>query len=412
MSKWMARQSQPSNQGSNGAATGADKPLIAIRARGNNKKPIERVVPRGKAPIFVRMAMQWGYILRVRTRWAGDTDMREYFGNRAIDDLAKLGITRKDIQDFALVDHIEIELFEGEPAEGDLKPIVEAAAEIPWEYLFSAATRNVGRFQSLLITRCLSNGSKVKPTAPRQVLFVESAPGRIDEKYGFEDEEKRISAAVNVREGKGLQFARTEPYTKLKQLIEARDWEAIHVTGVDTHQAAWLISDFYDAVAKVARREEVIDKNDHLLDGMIIRGDRDSELPVRYDEVAELLLASKRPKHRNRPYPNVITLNLYYSGARTARELVKRGAYAALGFLDEIDDEFAERFFQAFYWAWCHDEKLIPAAFLDAWLEMDSDRMHGTAIVIWLGRSMVSEANAAPKSITRKSAAKRRTGAR
>jgi hypothetical protein len=408
----MARQSRRSNQSGNSAAIPADAPLIAIRAHDDNKKLIEQVVKRSVGPAILRMAMQWGYILRVRTRWAGDTDMREYFGSRAIEDLAKLGIELPKIQQFALVKHIEIELYEGKPVEADLDRIVEAAAEIPWEYLFSAATRNVGRFQSLLITRCFSNGSDVKPTAPRRVLFVESAPGRIDEKYGFDDEEKRISAAMNIREDRGLVFARTEPYSKLKAMVEAKDWETIHVTGVDTHQAAWLIPDFYDAVAKVARRDEVIDKNDRLLDGMIIRGDTDSELPVRYDELAELLLASKHPKGRKRPYPYVITLNLYYSGARTARELVKRGAYAALGFLDEIDDEFAERFFQAFYWAWCHDKKLIPDAFLDAWSEMDSDRMHGTAIVIWLGRSMVSEAHAPRNSTARKSATKKRIGVR
>jgi hypothetical protein len=116
---------------------------------------------------------------------------------------------------------------------------------------------------------------------------------------------------------------------------------------------------------------------------MILRGDHDSELPVRYDELANLLLASKKE------HPGVVSLNLYYSGARTARELVKRGVYAALGFLDEIDDEFAELFFQAFYWAWCQADKSIPDAFLDAWSVMDGDRMHGTSIVIWLGRSIL-----------------------
>jgi hypothetical protein len=40
-------------------------------------------------------------------------------------------------------------------------------------------------------------------------------------------------------------------------------------------------------------------------------------------------------------------LNLFYSGAHTAREMVAKGAYAALGFLDEIDDELCELFFQA-----------------------------------------------------------------
>lgn len=407
----MARQSRRSTQGKSSAVE-ADRPLIAIRAHDDNQKPITHVVTCDLGAAIVRMAMRWGYILRVRTRWAGDTDMREYFGERAVEDFAKLGLPRKLVQDFALVRHIEIELFKWDRTDEELDRISNAAAEVPWEYLFSAATRNVGRFQSLLITRCFSNQTKVRPAAPRRVLFVESAPGRIDAKYGFDDEETRISAAMNLREDKGLVFARTEPYSKLKAMVEAKPWQAIHVTGVDTHQAAWLIPDFYDAVAKVARKDEVIDKKDKLLDGMIIRGDTDSELPIRYDELADLLLPPPSKKRPKPPRPDVITLNLYYSGARTARELVGRGVYAALGFLDEIDDEFAERFFQAFYWAWCHDGKSIPEAFLDAWSEMDSDRMHGTAIVIWLGRSMVSDTGTPRKPVTRKSVAKRRTGAR
>jgi hypothetical protein len=84
---------------------------------------------------------------------------------------------------------------------------------------------------------------------------------------------------------------------------------------------------------------------------------------------------------------------------------VKRGVYAALGFLDEINDEFAELFFQAFYWAWCHGDKSIPEAFLEAWSKMDTDRMHGTSIVIWLGRSMVAQ----PRTSTRRPAPARAT---
>jgi hypothetical protein len=90
-------------------------------------------------------------------------------------------------------------------------------------------------------------------------------------------------------------------------------------------------------------------------------------------------------------------LNLFYSGAHTARELVAKGAYAALGFLDEIDDELCERFFQAFYWAWCRpqDESnplTIPEAFQAAWEKMpSSDRLHGTSIVIWMGRSIFDQ---------------------
>ena len=68
-------------------------------------------------------------------------------------------------------------------------------------------------------------------------------------------------------------------------------------------------------------------------------------MPVNYVELAEVLVDPADP-------PSVVTLNLYHSGARMARELVVRGAFAALGFLDEVDDDAAELFFQAFYSRW------------------------------------------------------------
>jgi hypothetical protein len=371
----MATRTRPSRKA---GAPHADGPLIAIRALDDNKKPIEAFVRAKAARTIARMAMQWGYILRVRTRWAADADMRDNFADKAIDDLEELGIADKDIQQFASVKHIEVELNEAALMATDGTPVLDAASEIPWEYLLSSATQKKGRFESLLVTRCLANDSKEARTKPKDVLFVESAPGRIGQIYNFTDEETRLSAAMKLKEKHGLEVARTEPFSKLQDTLRKKAWKVVHVTGVDTHQAAWLIEDFYSAVA---RRDDVIDKSDRLHDGMILRGDHDSELPVRYDELADLLLGSKER-------PGVITLNLYYSGARTARELVKRGVYATLGFLDEIDDGFAELFFQGFYWAWCHDDKSISDAFLDAWSAMDGDRMHGTSIVIWLGRSV------------------------
>jgi len=374
----MATRSPPSRTA---GAPRADERLIAIRAQGEDKEPIEEFVLAKAGPIIVRMAMQWGYILRVRTRWAADEDMRDNFREKAINDFKDLGIEPDAIQRFASVKHIEVQLYDsGLKTEDGTALLLDVASEIPWEYLLSAATQKAGRFESLLVTRCLANESDVARAKPSNFLFVESAPGRIEQIYYFEDEETRLSAAVKLKENHGLTFSRTEPFAKLLGKIRDTDWKAMHVTGVDTHQAAWLIEDFYSGVKK---KGEVIDKTDRLQDGMVLRGDQDRELPVRYDKLADLLLQSKKKQ------PGVISLNLYYSGARTARELVKRGVYAAVGFLDEIDDEFAELFFQAFYWAWCHDNQSIPDAFLDAWSAMDGDRMHGTSIVIWLGRSML-----------------------
>ncbi|MBP2428846.1 hypothetical protein [Bradyrhizobium elkanii] len=108
----------------------------------------------------------------------------------------------------------------------------------------------------------------------------------------------------------------------------------------------------------------------------------------------------------------IVTLNLYYSGARIGRELVKSGAHVALGFLDEIDDEVAETFFQKFYWTWCHPEKgtnlSIPDAFLSAWKEVsEKNSLHGTSIVIWMGRSVFEMNSLAERRPSRVTTSKR-----
>ena len=175
---------------------------------------------------------------------------------------------------------------------------------------------------------------------------------------------------------------------ELGKRIRGGKWEAIHVTGVDTHQVTRYIPGFYDEVeeGQPAIWKKIADQSGRVRDGMILRDRETPELPVNYEELAEVLVDPDAP-------PSVVTLNLYHSGARTARELVVRGAFAALGFLDEVDDDAAELFFQAFYsrWGGSSDTMTIPAAFLDAWQEMDFDSIHGTAIVIWLGHSVFEQ---------------------
>lgn len=393
----------PPPPGSGNDGPPARRPLVTIRAHEGGEEPLTHVVMTSSGPAILNIARRWPYILRVRSRWAGDPEMRDYFAEQASNDLTKLGVSAADMPKFALASHIEVEVHELKAGKADTDRLMEAASEIPWEYLLTSATRNAGRFNPLLVTRCFSNGVDVNSIPPRQVLFVESAPGRIDQEYEFDGEETRIRAAVNNK----MTIAPTLPLGKLKEKVASSNWEAIHVTGVDTHQAAWLIDGFYDVFEKTKPDEkpktDVIDDSDVLHDGMILRGDTESEVPVRYDHLPAILLGSKKK-------PQVITLNLYYSGARTARELVRKGAHAAIGFLDEIDDEFAEQFFQAFYWAWCHDSAAIQSAFLDAWKSMDGDRMHGTGIVIWLGSSMIGFKASQKKNATKRTA-KKRSGA-
>ena len=149
------------------------------------------------------------------------------------------------------------------------------------------------------------------------------------------DEEKRHPCSGQchgARARAAWSMARTLPLSKLKEMAGSRNWDAIHVSGVDTHHAAWLVDGFYDDFETT----EVIDDSDHLHDGMILRGDDPERIacPLRS--------------------PGSHSARLQGSGRRSlrsiciiqargpSRELVRNGAHAALGFLDEIDDEFAE----------------------------------------------------------------------
>jgi len=384
--------------------------LVTIRASIRWPRLIEgHVLP--SAPLG-RLAEEWTYLLRSRARWVDHDDVRPKIRERALDDLEQLGCTRSFIRQLATTQHVEVELHKPSRNDADGRAAFEAAASFPWEYLISCATRGAGRFHPILITRLIRNGVRpVIPPPPSRVLFVESAPGRLYDEYDFESERKRIAAAVRARveimpDGERrepvhftpspesgadnaptrvIRFALTETERTLYNTVRSEPWEAIHVSGFDTHQAASVVPDFYEAIEEKKLVWKQITESERVADGMILREQNISELPVRYDQLANILVNKRRP-------PSLVTLNLYHSGARIARELVVQGANAAIGFLDEIDEELAELFFQAFYWAWCRPggTSLIPHAFVEAWrhLHGHGDRLHGTAIVLWMGTSV------------------------
>ena len=345
---------------------------------------------------IARIANEWTYILRSRSRWSDADDVRQLYRNRALDDLARLGVNRAFVKKMVAYQHVEVELHPWDPTDAEANRIHEAAAELPWEYLLSAGTRGVGRYRPLIITRLFRNTAPaIVPPRPSLILFVESAPGRTADTYQFKSERRRIRAAVGADTetaaaiGRRMEISATENVTRLRKRVRSRNWDVLHVTGIDTHQVAWQHPELYEEKFNPAQ-DRIFDADGAVRDGMMLREANTAELPVPYDDLAATLINPAHP-------PSLVTLNLYYSGARTARELVKQGAHTALGFLDEIDDELAERFFQQFYWAWCRPSERdhargvvdIPTAFMSAWEDIrDSDGLHGTAIVIWMGRSV------------------------
>jgi hypothetical protein len=399
----MATQSSGNTQ----SVVAPNKPVVTIRALDGNLV-VETPITRPER--LERLAQEWMYVLRVRSRWASDPDLRKSIGARALKGLEGVGISRDRLQRLATADRIEVELHDWVRDDTGATQVHEAASEIPWEYLLSAGTRCEGRFHPLLISRLFRNGmSAVVPHPPKSVLFVESAPGRLQEIHQFDSEEERISAAVGDigKQKKLMKILATPQLSELWNKIRTTkaSWEAIHVTGVDTHQTARFIDNFYKDLEnnKPSIFKEIIHASGRLCDGMLLREGGESERPVCYGDLADTLVNPKAP-------PRVVTLNLYYSGARLARELVKLGAHSALGFLDEINDELAELFFQAFYWQWCRPENdplAVPHAFLQAWHKMPSDGLHGTSIVIWMGRSIfdppaVSGRNRRPSTAAKK----------
>jgi hypothetical protein len=361
------------------------------------------------APIQ-RIAEEWTYILRARARWSSDSDLRLEMRQRAVNDLQRLGVDEAFLNALASTQHIEVELHERKTASAASSALYEAASELPWEYLISAGTRGVGRYHSLLITRLVRNGAKAALTGrPKEVLFIESGPGRLETTYDFGPERRRIAAALGAeiyldeqrpkqvssrgsRPRATMEVRRTEDLASLSRRTLAKKWDVIHLTAVDTHQAGWTLPDLYEEIetkrAKDPKYEEIwkeiVDPQGRIRDGVVLRETNVAERPVAYDRLAAALIDGEDP-------PELVTLNLYYSGARIAREMVRQGARAALGFLDEIDDELAERFFQAFFWAWCRPENRAPTishAIIEAWRSMLDPRLHGTAIVVWMGASV------------------------
>jgi hypothetical protein len=359
-----------------------DRPLVTLRVD-SGASGVVTVVK--SLPLIEKEAAEWMYVLRNRSRWSGDEDLRADLRRRAVASLAAIGVDEAALRKItaARSRHVEVEFHDTAADEG-ANELIDAASVFPWEFLLSTATKEVGRSHALIITRLLSRKTPVvaKKRKLKKLLFVEGAPGRIADCYSFDSERARLRAALNV----DWKISPSETRQQLATRIGRLKPEVIHVSGVDNHQVVQpeLIPGFYEE-KEIAKRFP-----DPPPDGMIVQGDDLAEVPCTYRELAGALV---RPGDKG-PAPLLITLNLYYSAGRIARDCVRRGAHAALGFLDEIDDELAEYFFQAFFLAWRREQSVVdlPRAFGQTWalLRERGQRLFGTAIVLWLARSAFS----------------------
>ncbi len=380
------------------------EPLILFRIDGRARESLPAL---GMETPITELASKWQYVLRNRSRWLNDDWARATIVQELLEDLARLGLGDDLLGalDDGVSAHIELEFVRvvdarlaNEAERAKRRRLEDAAAAFAWEFVLSVTTRALGRTNPLVVTRLLpaAGGRRVARAAVgRPMLFVQSAPGRLHGTYSFDTERARIEAATTrARAGRGgttsarWRVSDNEILPRLVSRLGSLQPSAIHLSGIDNHQAAYLLPDLYGP-------EELGPKYpDGPPDGMIMQhsavptaaasGRLIAELPVNFETVAAALVP------RAVGAPRLVTCNLYYSSTRLARELVRRGAGAALGFQDEVDDEIAEHFFHAFYREWARDpDGSLPRAFGAAWtrLREGGQPLFGTGIVLWLAES-------------------------
>lgn len=238
-----------------------------------------------------------------------------------------------------------------------------AAWTFPWEFALAKWTADARRAAGLvsgqfLVYRHLpAQGASLSEV--ERLLVVESAPGRIGEIYSFESERRMVVSSLELSDIEPL----INPTLKeLEQRIADLQPHIAHLTGVDAQQG----------LALLGAKPDVGESGMLLADGV-----------APFEELAATLTSAGSLQFAG--------FNLYNSslGAGLA---VERGAYAALGFQDEIDDALAEALFASFYAAWRQTGfRNVLEAFRQAWrvTATQAHRRRGTGVVLWSRASLL-----------------------
>jgi hypothetical protein len=316
--------------------------------------PIEIAWPKAGSVELTKLqqqVMEWTHIVRNRARWATIPALAGQQDQRAREFLKRLGVTEAQRKQLADAGTLRISMPWASEDEG------WEARILPWEFVLPAATRDL-RSAPLVIVRALMQARKQSAAAFKKVLFVESAPGVLQNDWDFGDERRLVQSYT-----KGAAFKRLVSPT-LAELAKASASfkpDIIHLAGFDSHQGLELVDD---------------PSAESAFDGYLLAGTKGVE-PVPAIELAGKLIASPHP-------PTLVFCNIWNSAGRVAPLLVASGARSAIGFQDGIDDALAEIFVGNFYRVLTRTRDL-EAAFQEAWQTMSTQAkpLRGTGIVLW-----------------------------
>ena len=155
----------------NEATTGAAADAVVAELRIGPGKQGAVATVRG-TPRLIELAAKWMYILRNRSRWAKDDNLKINIGETAKDDLAELGIDEAAVMKIcdSELRHVEVTFFDDHPTSRTSSPAQAAAMAFPWEFVLSSATRK-GRAETLLVTRLLLRDRPRRAGVPRQTAL-------------------------------------------------------------------------------------------------------------------------------------------------------------------------------------------------------------------------------------------------
>lgn len=271
----------------------------------------------------------WTHVLANRARFTEDS--RATLQERAIGDLGALGTP--DFVQLLPSNVLEVSIpFENEET-------MWPARVCPWEGLLRFATKSFrDPDQPLVVVRELRRSTPVHETArppapPQTLLLVVSAPGELSELFEFSLESRIVTSALHFAPEDAARFRQlVDPsLEELARTVEEFRPEVIHLAGIDSHQSAALLQ---------------LPEDPRRFDGYVLRGPGGQPVSISAEPLAAALTASG--KHA----PSLVSFNFYNSGARLAALTVARGARAAIGFQDTVDDRTAEQFFGNFYTLW------------------------------------------------------------
>jgi hypothetical protein len=344
--------------------------------------------PSGKyevpAELIKGLSTFWYYALQNRSRWADSRAALTELSRRAQEKLSEFRLTDKLLDDLRRDGLVEISI--PYVNESNWEPRI-----LPWEFLLRAASER----SDLLVVRHLQTSATPNSgaiSAPVRTLFVATSPGWLKGKFVFDTEEPIVLGSLQIKVTENHQKLENPTRTQVSAAARKKP-QVIHLTGIDAHQEWTLRWRKEKKKLQKGGPNPFIDKKTPdpssnpaptIYDGLCLAAGPSNPGIEGIDSVdASALAALLKPKDA------VVACNFYYSAARVAPMMIAGGARAAIGFQDECEDAFAERFFAGFYQHWRTTGWNLGAALRRAWKQVSMAGGPKAGVVFWTRDSLL-----------------------